>query len=136
MAATFHCSIVTPSNAVLSADATYVTFQAWDGQKGVMHGASAFLTKLGVGTARVDLADGSQKAFVLDAGVAKLQDGALTILTDGATLADAIDRAAAEREYTEARTKVTEPGHTDGEERNTLERAQQLAAAKLRVGKS
>ena len=136
MAATFRCSIVTPTEAVLAADATYATFQAWDGQKGVMRGASAFLTKLAVGTVRVDLASGGSKTFVTDAGFAKMQDNELTILSDRAEEAGATDRSTAERELEEARQKVLEPGHTTAKERDEVERARELAATKVRLAKN
>ncbi len=135
MAATFRCSIVTPSQSVLTADATYVTFEAWDGQRGVMTGASPFLTSLGVGTARVELAEGSTKTFLVDSGFAQMQGTQLTLLTDRAEDASTIDRAAADRDYADARAKVIEVGNNSADERQRLERAQKLAATKVAVAR-
>jgi F-type H+-transporting ATPase subunit epsilon len=135
VATTFRCSIVTPSQAVLSADANYVSFEAWDGQRGVMSGASPFLTALGIGTARIDLADGTSKAFLIDSGFAQMQGEQLTILTDGAADAASIDRAQAEREYAEAKAKVTEAGQSSPEARQKVERAQKIAATKLALAR-
>lgn len=131
MTETFHCSIVTPSQSLLAAEAKYVTFQAWDGQRGVMPGASPFLAKLDVGRVRVDLADGSSKTFVIDSGFAKMQGNSLTLLTDFAEDATVLNRGSAEAEYNQAKANVVEPGHTSAEERERLERAQRLAAAKV-----
>lgn len=136
MASTFRCSIVTPSQSLLSADAVYVTFQAWDGQKGVMAGASPFLAKLAVGAARIELADGSTKNFLIDSGFAQMQGETLTLLTDRAEDVATIDRATAEREYAEARAKVTESGFTSSEERERLEHAQRRAAAKMALARN
>lgn len=133
MPSTFRCSIVTPSQAVLSADATYVSFEAWDGQRGVLDQTSPFLTQLAVGTVRVDLAAGGSKTFVIDSGFAQMRGSALTILTDYAVDADSVELSPSERELTEARTKVVEPGNVDAEARERLERAQRLAATKVRV---
>ncbi|MDZ4755392.1 MAG: F0F1 ATP synthase subunit epsilon [Phycisphaerae bacterium] len=131
MATAFRCSIVTPSEAVLSADATYVTFEAWDGQRGVMSGASPFLTTLGVGSARVDLADGTSASYLVDIGFAQMQGSELTLLSDFAADVNTLSRAAAEREYAEARATAVEPGHTSALERERVERMQKLAAAKI-----
>jgi len=136
VANSFHCSIVTPSQCVLDADTTYVSFQAWDGQLGVMHGASPFLTKLAVGTVRVDLVEGGAKTFVIDSGFAKMQGNELTLLTDSALEATSIDSAVAERELSEARARIVEPGHTEKDDREQLERAQQLAATKVRLARN
>ena len=84
--ATFRCTIVTPSDSLLDEQVTYATFQAWDGQKGVAPGASAFLAKLGTGAARLDLASGQSRWFVIDGGFAQMQGDALTLLVDGAAV--------------------------------------------------
>jgi F-type H+-transporting ATPase subunit epsilon len=129
--ATFRCSIVTPSLALLTAEASYVSFEAWDGQRGVMAGASPFLANLGIGAARVELADGTSKVFLIDSGFAQMQGNELTLVTDFAEDAAGLTRADAEREYAEARAKSTEFGHTSADERTRLERAQRLAATKI-----
>lgn len=136
MATSFRCSIVTPAESLLTTDATYVTFQAWDGQRGVMAGASPFLAKLSVGTVRVELAAGGSKTFLIDSGFAKMQENELTLLTDHAEDASVIKRVEAEAEYAAAKSKVVEPGHTAPEERERLERAQKLAAAKLALSRN
>ncbi len=135
MPATFRCSIVTPSQALLAADANYVSFEAWDGQRGVMAGASPFLASLGVGVARVELADGGSKTFLIDSGFAQMQGSDLTLVTDYAEDAATLNRAQAEREYADARAKSTEAGHTSAEERARLERAQRVAATKVALAK-
>lgn len=131
MPATFRCSIVTPSQSLLTADASYVSFEAWDGQRGVMSGASPFLASLGVGAARVELAEGGSKTFLIDSGFAQMQGDVLTLVTDYAEDAASLTRAQAEREYADARAKSTEAGHTSPEERARLERAQRVAATKV-----
>jgi F-type H+-transporting ATPase subunit epsilon len=136
VAATFRCSIVTPSQSLLSADANYVSFEAWDGQRGVMAGASPFLASLGIGVARIELADGTSKSFLVDSGFAQMRGSDLTLVADYAEDAQSLNRADAEREYSEARAKATEMGHTSPEERARVERAQRVAATKVALARA
>ena len=135
MANHFRCSIVTPSQSVLAADATYVSFQAWDGQLGVMSGASPFLTKLATGTVRIDLADGGTKTFIVDSGFAKMQANELTLLADLAESPESLDASTAERDLVDANARAIEPGHTSDADRARLERAQQFAMTKARLAR-
>lgn len=133
--ATFRCSIVTPSQSILSADANYVSFEAWDGQRGVMAGASPFLASLGVGVAKVELADGASKTFIVDSGFAQMRGNELTLVADYAEDAAGINRAAAERDYAEVKAKAVETGHTSAEERQKIERSQRLAATRIALAR-
>lgn len=131
--ATFRCTIVTPSDSLFDESVTYATFQAWDGQKGVVHGASSFLSKLGTGAARLDLVGGQSKWFVIDGGFAQMQDDALTLLVDGAEDASSIDGAKAQAELVQANARVTEVGQGPStlEQREQIERAQRRAAVRV-----
>ncbi|MEY4832146.1 MAG: synthase subunit epsilon [Planctomycetota bacterium] len=131
--ATFRCTIVTPSDSLLDEQVTYATFQAWDGQKGVAPGASAFLAKLGTGAARLDLASGQSRWFVIDGGFAQMQGDALTLLVDGAEDAGGIDAGKAQTELVEAnaRANATNPNPLTLEQREQIERAQRRAAVRV-----
>ena len=87
---TFHCRIVTPADSVLDTEVTYVSFQSFDGQQGVMRGASPFLAKLGGGVCRVDTTTGTTQ-YVLNGGFAQMNHNTLILLADGAELASSID---------------------------------------------
>ena len=126
MATTFDCSIVTPAEEVFGGKVNYVMLPAWDGQIGAMAGRSPLLTKLGVGSLRLDLADGSSKWFLIDGGFAQMQGNKLTVLTESATRAESLNAGEAEREYAEASAKITHPGGNLA----AIERAQQRALAK------
>lgn len=129
----FQCAIVTPSDSVLNAPASYASFQAWDGQRGVAAGASAFLVKLGVGLVRVDLQQGGSKTFVVDGGFAQMDGDRLTLLTERALEPKGIDAAAAQRELADANSAVTAANDTPMtlDQRAALERRQALARAKV-----
>jgi F-type H+-transporting ATPase subunit epsilon len=130
MANTLRCSVVTPSSVALDAEATYVSFQAFDGQKGVMPGASPFLTRLGTGMLTVNGAKGST-AMVVDGGFAQMQGDALTLLADTATAAESIDAKAAAGELQQANAKAVSGAGTTPAARDAAERAQSLAQAKV-----
>jgi F-type H+-transporting ATPase subunit epsilon len=131
--ATFRCTIVTPSDSLLDEQVSYATFQAWDGQKGVVRGASAFLAKLGTGAARLDLANGQSRWFVIDGGFAQMQGDSLTLLVDGAEDAGTIDAGKAQSELVEANARVgaTNQQPLTLEQREQIERAQRRAAVRV-----
>lgn len=126
MAKTFRCSIVTPVASVFDGDVTYASFPAWDGQQGMLPGQSPLLTKLGVGPLRLDFTEGGSRWFLIDGGFAQVQDGSLTLLTEGAVPAEQLSAQEASAELAEANARVTKPG----EDRARVERDQQRAMAK------
>lgn len=130
MANTLRCSVVTPSSVALDAEATYVSFQAFDGQKGVMPGASPFLTRLGTGMLTVNGAKGST-TMVVDGGFAQMQGDTLTLLADSAIAAESIDGKSAVTELQQANVKAVSGAGTTPAARETAERAQALAQAKV-----
>lgn len=131
MATSFHCSIVTPAEEVLSTEASYAEIPAWDGQMGVMAGMSPFLGKLGMGELRLNLADGSQRRYFVEGGFVQVNDNNVVILTERAIPEEKVNLAEAEAELTEARTRIGKPG-TDIA---LAERAQARAMAKIRVAR-
>jgi len=125
---TFRCRIVTPLNSVLDEEVTYVTFPAWDGQQGVMTGAAAFLSKLGLGSMRLDFAGGGSRWFLVEGGFAQMQRSAegeaLTMLTDRAIPAETLSVTDAEKELSTALAETTG-------DREAIDRRQNLARAKV-----
>ena len=132
MAGTFHCSIVTPSKAAFEGEVTYATFQAWDGQQGVLGLRSPLLTKLGVGSVRLDVAGGTSRRFLLCGGFAQMHEDALTLLTDRAIPAEEISLADAEAELKKADAEVV----TGTEDREKCEMQQQIAMAKVALART
>lgn len=126
MATTFECSIVTPTEKVFGGQVTYATMPAWDGQIGVMAGRSPLLTRLGIGSLRLDFPEGGSRWYLIDGGFAQMQGNELTLLTEGATPAEKLKAGEADEEYNKASARVSEPGVNRAE----VERAQQRALAK------
>jgi F0F1-type ATP synthase epsilon subunit len=134
VAKTFRCSIVTPVSSVFDDEVAYASFPAWDGQHGMMYGQSPLLTRLGVGSLRLDFPppDGGSRWFLIDGGFAQVQDGSLTLLTEGATPAETLSLEEAEAEFAAANAKVTAPG----EDLAKVERMQQRALAKMTLARA
>ena len=133
---TFRCRIVTPADSVLDEPATYASFQAHDGQRGVMRGASAFLTKLGVGVCRIETAQGA-RTYAIDGGFAQMQGDTLVLLADSAVSSDSVDAAAAERDLAAAneRARETPSQPSTSEQRLDIERAQARARARVAISR-
>lgn len=132
MAATFRCSIVTPARSVFDEEVTYASFPAWDGQHGMMAGQSPLLTRLGVGALRLDRPSGDAQWFLIDGGFAQVQDGGLTLLTEGADTIDSLDLGEAEAELAEASARVA----TAGKDLAKVEHDQRRALAKMWLARS
>lgn len=134
MAKTFRCSIVTPVASIFEGELTYASIPAWDGQLGMMPGESPMLTKLGVGSLRLDFPppDEGSRWFMIDGGFAQVQGDNLTLLTEAAIPAETISLQQAEAELAEANARVTKPG----EDRAKVEHDQQRAMAKVTLARS
>jgi len=87
MAKAFTCSLVTPDAAVFEKQVMYVDLPAHDGQVGIAPGRAPLLTKLGLGPLRLELEDGGQTTYLIDGGFAQMQDGVLSLISEGAELA-------------------------------------------------
>jgi F-type H+-transporting ATPase subunit epsilon len=126
VAKTFRCTIVTPTRPILDDDVLYASFPAWDGQHGVMPGESPMLTRLGVGSLRLDFPEGGSRWYLVDGGFAQVHDDTLTLLTEAAIPAESISMEEARAELAEANARVVERV----EDRERVERDQQRAMAK------
>jgi F-type H+-transporting ATPase subunit epsilon len=93
---TFQCTVVTPENPVLDEQVSFASIPAWDGQIGLLEMRAPLLVKLGQGSLRLDLANGQSLRYFIGGGFAQMKDDKLTILTDEAVAAQAIDREEAE----------------------------------------
>ena len=133
MATPIHCTVVTPNAISLEEKATYVSFEAWDGQVGVMPGASPFLTKLGTGLLTVTSATGSTVQLLTDGGFAQMQGDNLTLLADSTVDISSIDAKQAAVMLADANQKAIAPGTTSAAARESVERAQRVAQAKVQA---
>jgi F-type H+-transporting ATPase subunit epsilon len=98
----FQCTIVTPEEQALDETVQQAIVPAHDGLIGILTNRSPLLAQLGVGPLRVDLANGQQRYFLVDGGVAQMKDNRLTVLTTSAKKASELDAETARAEYAEA----------------------------------
>lgn len=85
MAKPFHCSLVTPEQAVLETEVTYADLPAHDGQLGIMANHAPLLAQLGKGTLTLTLPDHSKRAYHLEGGFAQMNANRLTLLSEKAS---------------------------------------------------
>ncbi len=128
----FQCTIVTPEQQALDAKVEQAILPAHDGLIGILTDRSPLLVKLGVGPLRVDLAQGQQRFFLVDGGVAQMKDNNLTILTTTAIPASEIKAETARAEYAEAEARKATDSKGLADRQRQMDRA---CAAQALVGK-
>lgn len=79
-----HCSVITPEQQVLDANATAVVIPAHDGQVGILFNRAPLLCELGKGTLRIDTVDEGQKKVRISGGFAQVLNNEVTVLTERA----------------------------------------------------
>jgi F-type H+-transporting ATPase subunit epsilon len=126
VAKTFRCTIVTPTESMLDDDVLYASIPAWDGQMGIMWHQSPMLTKMGIGSLRLDFPEGGSRWYLIEEGFAQMQNDVLTLLAQSATPAEQITKQEAQAELAEANARVVQ----HAEDREQVERDQKRAIAK------
>lgn len=132
MAKVFRCSIVTPSKKLMEQDIAYASIPAWDGQQGVMANQSPVLTRLGVGSLRIDMPDGTTGWYFIDGGFAQIQPSQLTLVTEAAVPADELSEQDASAELAEANARVA----SSGQDQEQISRDQMRAYAKRHLARA
>lgn len=87
--------IITPETSMPELPADHVTMPAWDGEVGIRPGHAPFVCELGRGRLEVrhsTLPDGNER-FVIQGGVAQVQDDELRILAESAAKSQEISEA-------------------------------------------
>jgi F-type H+-transporting ATPase subunit epsilon len=126
----FQCVVVTPEQQVLSDSAQSAVITAHDGELGILTNRAPLLVKLGVGPMRVTTAKGqAPRVFLVEGGIAQMQDNRLTVLTTRAISAEQINAEAAQTELTEALARPAGDARAAEERLNAIRRAQ----AKIRI---
>jgi F-type H+-transporting ATPase subunit epsilon len=125
----FQCSVVTPDQVVVECEARFVALPAHDGEMGVLAQRAAMLTRLDVGSLRIEMADGGHESLFIDGGFAEMVANRLTVLTEGAVRTDELTREGAEALLAESR----EVEGYDETAYNTRQRTARKARAQLRL---
>jgi F-type H+-transporting ATPase subunit epsilon len=126
----FQCVVVTPEQQVLSDSAQSAVITAHDGELGILTNRAPLLVKLGIGPMRVTTAKGqAPRVFLVEGGIAQMQDNRLTVLTTRAIPAEQINAEAAQTELTEALARPAGDARAAEERLNAIRRAQ----ARIRI---
>jgi len=127
---TLQCVVVTPEKTLLDESVDFVSLPLYDGELGVLPGRSPLIGRLGYGELRTKLGETVHRYYV-DGGFAQIRDNVVTVLTNRALAATAIDPAAASRELEQVQDKRALSDHDFAEKSRALARAR----AMIRVGK-
>ena len=128
--APLHCSVITPEQQVLDADATAVVLPAHDGLVGILHDRAPMLCELGIGQLRVDTTGGGSKNYFVDGGFAQVLHNEVTILTDRAIPVELLNKAAAQKALADAEAMKPEDEVSAKAKRRAVTRAKvQIALA-------
>lgn len=99
--------VIAPDKTVWDDEAEEIILPSTTGQLGILGGHAPLLTALDTGVLRVRGTDGSKEwtSIALMGGFAEVEDDEVTILVNGAERGDSIDRAEAEKAFTDAQAK-------------------------------
>jgi F-type H+-transporting ATPase subunit epsilon len=126
--AQLQCVVVTPESTVLDEQVDFVALPLYDGEIGVAPGRSPMIGRLGYGELRLVTGDVA-KRFYVDAGFVQVAGDVVSVLTNRAVPAAAIDRQVAAEQLAAARSRKAH-----GEEAAAIrERLEQQARGQLRV---
>jgi F-type H+-transporting ATPase subunit epsilon len=127
------CVIVTPEQTSLDTQARSVTLPLFDGLRGVAHGHSPFIGRLGAGEVRIvgeqgGPADAVRRLFV-EGGFVEVAHDQVTVITQRAVPAEKVDPAAARAEF----EKISGTRATGDEAIAAKLRSEQAARALVRA---
>jgi F-type H+-transporting ATPase subunit epsilon len=123
------CVVVTPERTVFDEVVEFVALPLYDGELGVLPRHSPLIGRLGYGELRTKLGGETHHYFV-DGGFAQVRDDVVTVLTNRAIPAAAIEPAAAARELEAAFARVATTEHDQAEKARAIARAR----AQIRIG--
>jgi len=123
------CVVVTPERTLFDNVVEFVSLPLFDGELGVLPGRSPLIGRLGFGELRTKVGGSSRRYFV-DGGFAQVRDDVVTVLTNRATPAEAIDTEAAARELDHAKMRKSGNEVEQAEKAKAVDRARAL----VRVG--
>jgi F-type H+-transporting ATPase subunit epsilon len=129
------CVIVTPEQTSLDTQARSVTLPLFDGLRGVAHGHSPFIGRLGAGEVRIvgeqgGPADAVRRLFV-EGGFVEVAHDQVTVITQRAIPAEKVDPAVARAEF----EKISGTRATGDEAITAKLRSEQAARALVRAAK-
>jgi F-type H+-transporting ATPase subunit epsilon len=98
---TLRCIIVTPEMTVLDTAADFVALPLFDGEAGIAPGRAPLIGRLGYGELRVRQVAQTQR-FYVDGGFVQVTENVVSVLTNKAVPATALNTAAAQQQLDSA----------------------------------
>jgi len=95
--AALRCIIVTPEATVLDATCDFVALPLFDGEAGIAPGRAPLIGRLGYGELRVRKA-GETSHYYVDGGFVQVADNLVSVLTNRAIPATALDTSTAQQQ--------------------------------------
>jgi F-type H+-transporting ATPase subunit epsilon len=122
------CIVVTPESTVLDELVDFVALPLYDGEIGIAGGRSPMIGRLGYGELRL-VVSGQTRRYYVDGGFVQVADNVVSLLTNRAVPASAIDARVAEEHLAQARSRKAH----DEESLAARERLERQAWGQLRV---
>lgn len=116
------CVVVTPERTLFDELVEFVALPLYDGELGVLPGHTPLIGRLGYGELRTRSGSAVHHYFV-DGGFAQVRDNVVTVLTNRAIPAAAIDPVAAADELEAAHARVATTEHDQAEKAKAVARA-------------
>jgi F-type H+-transporting ATPase subunit epsilon len=116
------CVVVTPERTVFDEVVEFVVLPLYDGELGILPHHSPLIGRLGYGELRTRVG-GETRHYFVDGGFAQVRDDVVTVLTNRAIPAAAIDPAAAAAELEAAFARVATTEHDQAEKAKAITRA-------------
>ena len=100
--------VVTPEKTLLDETVDFVSLPLYDGELGVLPGRAPLIGRLGYGELRTKQ-DETVERYYVDGGFAQIRDNVVTVLTNRALTATAIDPAALPASWRKPRSSARSP---------------------------
>jgi F-type H+-transporting ATPase subunit epsilon len=126
------CVVVTPERTLFDELVEFVVLPLYDGELGVLAGHSPLIGRLGYGELRTRKGSETHHYFV-DGGFAQVRDDVVTVLTNRAITAAAIDPSAAAQELERAQARVAVTEFDQAEKVKAVARARALIRIRARA---
>jgi F-type H+-transporting ATPase subunit epsilon len=97
--------LVTPETTLLDEPVESLQFPLYDGQIGILPGRAPLVGRLGTGELQIRTTAG-RRSFFVDGGFVQVKGHVVSLLTNGAVLATALDVRVAEEELQSAQRRI------------------------------
>jgi len=128
------CIVVTPEATVLDTPANFVALPLYDGEAGIAPGRAPLIGRLGYGELRVRNGSDTRRYYV-DGGFVQVADNVVSVLTNRAIVATAVNTATAEEQLrTALLRRVAGPEEMAIRDRQVAQARGQLRVASRAAG--